>query len=266
MTDVSALRDAILRAVHAPATTDEFDFDAELRDILLPLGLTPEDSGGTVTATSADPLMPSSVRLGGAAALALAQQSVVAAHLWKMRTGLGQDVAIDLGQAIRRVAPASDFTWETINGIPADLHDRSILHLLRFYETRDGRHILPANMYPGLVTRMCASLDCANTPESLGRAIGARTADELERLGEEHGFVMAKVRTADEFVAEPVFDYLAAEPLIRIEKVGDSAPEPLPNFGSHPLSGIRALGMGHVIAGAGIGRSLGALGADSTLR
>jgi crotonobetainyl-CoA:carnitine CoA-transferase CaiB-like acyl-CoA transferase len=253
---------AMAAAVHAPATTDAFDFPGELRRMLAPLGLAPEDSGGTVTSTGLDPLMPSRLRLGGAAALALAQQSVVAAHVWKMRTGIGQDISIDLGQAIRRIAPASEFTWETINGIPADLHDRGIQNFLRFYETRDGRHVIPANMYPGLVTRMCAALDCAPAPEAMARAIGQYSADELERLAEEGGFVMAKVRTVDEFIAEPVFAHLAAEPLIRIEKIGESDPEPLPAFGSHPLSGIRALGMGHVIAGAGIGRSLGALGAD----
>ncbi|MET0715567.1 MAG: CoA transferase [Mycetocola sp.] len=253
---------AMTAAVHAPATTDAFDFDGELRRMLTPLGLAPEDSGGGITTTSLDPLMPSSIRLGGAAALALVQQSVVAAHLWKMRTGLGQDISIDLGQAIRRIAPASEFTWETLNGIPSDLHDRGVQNFLRFYETRDGRHVIPANMYPGLATRMCTALDCAPVPEAMARAIKRFSADELEQLAEDGGFVMAKVRTVDEFVAEPVFAYLAAEPLIRIEKIADSDPEPLPAFGSHPLSGIRALGMGHVIAGAGIGRSLGSLGAD----
>lgn len=264
MTDSTppGLRDALLAAAHSPATDDSFDFDGELRRILSPLGLTPEDAGGIITATSLDPLMRSSIRLGSAAALALVQQSVVAAHLWKMRTGLGQNISIDLGQAIRRLAPMSDFTWETLNGIPADLHDRGIQNFLRFYETQDARHVIPANMYPGLVTKMCAALDCAPTPDAIARAIKKHTADDLERLGEEGGFVMAKVRTIDEFVDEPVFEYLAAEPLIRIEKIGDSAPEPLPAFGTHPLSGIRALGMGHVIAGAGIGRSLGSLGAD----
>ncbi|MET0197486.1 MAG: CoA transferase, partial [Rhodococcus fascians] len=227
-----------------------------------PLGLTPSDAGGTITTTSSDPLMNSSIRLGGAAALALVQQSVAAAHLWRLRTGLGQNISVDLGQAIKRIAPASDFTWETLNGIPSDLHDRGIMNYLRFYRTDDDRHVLPANMYPALVNKMCRDLDCANNPDAIGRAISSRSAEELEQLAEDGGYVMAKVRSVDEFVDEPVFDYLASTPLITIEKIGESDPEPLPTFGSHPLSGIRALGMGHVIAGAGIGRSLGSLGAD----
>ncbi|MEU4667601.1 CoA transferase [Amycolatopsis sp. NPDC023774] len=74
--------------------------------------------------------------------------------------------------------------------------------------------------------------------------------------------MFAKVRSVKEFVAEPVFEHLASRPLIEIEKVADTPPEPLPDWGTHPLSGIRALGMGRVIAGAGIGRALAALGAD----
>jgi crotonobetainyl-CoA:carnitine CoA-transferase CaiB-like acyl-CoA transferase len=262
MTTVEQMREAMLKGVHERATTDVFDLPGELRALLAPLGISPEDSGGSIRFDKLDPLMPSNLRLGAAAALALVQQSVVAAKLWRMRGGLGQDIRVDLGQAIRRLAPASEMKWETLNGFPADLADRTIVAYLKFYPTRDGRHILPANLYPGLKSRMLAVLDCADSPAALGRAIARHTADELEALGEEHGVVFAKVRSVDEFVATDVFHHLAQKPLIEIEKIGDSAPEPLPSFGTHPLSGVRALGMGHVIAGAGIGRSLGALGAD----
>lgn len=259
---LSELRTSMLRGVHERATSDTFDLHGELARMLAPLGLTPEDSGGTITFEKRDPLMPTTLRLGGVSALALVQQSVVAAKLWRMRGGLGQDIRVDLGQAIRRLAPATEFTWETLNGYPVDFADRTIMAYFSFYPTRDGRHILPANIYPGLKTRMLQVLDCADNPQALGRAIARYTADELEALGERHGIVFAKVRTVDEFVATDVFEYLAARPLIEIERIADSPPEPLPAWGTQPLSGIRALGMGHVIAGAGIGRSLASLGAD----
>ncbi|CAN7628834.1 CoA transferase [Phenylobacterium sp. LjRoot219] len=50
-------------------------------------------------------------------------------------------------------------------------------------------------------------------------------------------------------------------PLIEVTRIGDSAPEPLRPVGTLPFSGYRALGMGHVIAGAG-GRSLALHGTD----
>jgi len=51
-------------------------------------------------------------------------------------------------------------------------------------------------------------------------------------------------------------------PLITLEKIGDSEPVPFKRGAKSPLEGIRAFGMGHVIAGAGIGRDLAYYGAD----
>jgi len=261
-TNPAGLRAALLAGVTNRATTDEFDLHAELRAILAPLGLTPEDTGGSISFDRLDPLIPSSIRLGAASALALMQQSVVAAAIWRERTGVGQDISVDLGQAIRRLAPASERRWELINGYPAATADKSISFLVHPQPTGDGRHVVAANVYPALKSQMLEALDCADTPTALRRALTHHTADELEQMGEAGGFVMAKVRSVQEFVEEPVFEHLASKPLIEIERIGDSEPEPFDPFGLAPLSGIRALGMGHVIAGAGIGRSLASLGAD----
>ena len=51
-------------------------------------------------------------------------------------------------------------------------------------------------------------------------------------------------------------------PLIALEKIGEGEPIPFKKDGKSPLDGIRALGMGHVIAGAAIGRDLAFHGAD----
>ena len=57
-------------------------------------------------------------------------------------------------------------------------------------------------------------------------------------------------------------DVLADLPLVEVTKIGDSDPEPLPPPGAQPFSDLRALGMGHVIAGAGFGRAFALHGAD----
>src|SRR5207344_2307843 len=49
---------------------------------------------------------------------------------------------------------------------------------------------------------------------------------------------------------------------ITVEKLGESNPVPFTKGGKNPLAGIRAFGMGHVIAGAAIGRDLAMYGAD----
>jgi crotonobetainyl-CoA:carnitine CoA-transferase CaiB-like acyl-CoA transferase len=51
-------------------------------------------------------------------------------------------------------------------------------------------------------------------------------------------------------------------PLITVEKIADSEPIPFQRGAKAPLDGIRALGMGHVIVGAAIGRDLAFYGAD----
>jgi crotonobetainyl-CoA:carnitine CoA-transferase CaiB-like acyl-CoA transferase len=51
-------------------------------------------------------------------------------------------------------------------------------------------------------------------------------------------------------------------PLVTVEKIGESDPVPLKASGNLPLSGIRAFGMGHVIAGGAMGRDMALYGAD----
>src|SRR5262249_28640245 len=81
--------------------------------------------------------------------------------------------------------------------------------------------------------------------------------------GAEAGVVMAKVRTFDEFRKEQQYtDVLSRMPLIALEKIGNSEPIPFTKNAAGPLDGICAFGMGHVIAGAGIGRDLAQHGAD----
>ena len=121
---------------------------------------------------------------------------------------------------------------------------------------------MAANIYPNLKTRMLEVLGCDDDDGAIAAALALRTADDLEAAFEERGVVLAKVRTLEEFMKLPIYDYLASLPLIEIEKIADSDPEPLAPAASQPLSGVRALGMGHVIAGAGVGRSLASMGAD----
>ena len=86
---------------------------------------------------------------------------------------------------------------------------------------------------------------------------------ELEDAAAAEGLVLAMVRTNEEFRREPQYtDVLSKMPLITVEKIGESEPVPLKANGNLPLSGVRALGMGHVIAGAGMGRDMALYGAD----
>ncbi|MGV9427934.1 CoA transferase [Streptomyces sp. NPDC003656] len=216
--------------------------------------------------SGADPLVPGRFRFGSAAAIALAGKGVAASAIWRDRGGEPQDVTIDVRKAFRRFAGFADLRWELINGRKPSIKwnkRNPFVNLPFFRRTKDGKSVVTLNVYPGLRSKALALLDCPDTTEALDAAIAGWDADELEKAAADAGIVLAKVRSLEEFLTEPQYtDVLADLPLIEIEKIADSAPVPFTNGARQPLDGIRALGMGHVIAGAAIGRDLASFGAD----
>ena len=248
-----------------PERSSDLDFHAGVDQVLKNVGLSTSDSGGTLTFYGQDPIIASPFRFGTMAALALAARAVAISALWQLRTGEGQDIALDVRKALRRFAGFFDLKWETINGRPPALFEplNPFIDLPIFRETRDGRHVIALNIYPGLAARGLSLLRCGNSTESVRNAILQWRAEDLENAAAEAGLPIAMVRTFEEFRKEPQYtEVLSGMPLISVEKIGESAPIPFKKNGKNPLDGIRAFGMGHVIAGAGIGRDLAYHGAD----
>jgi crotonobetainyl-CoA:carnitine CoA-transferase CaiB-like acyl-CoA transferase len=259
------LTEKITHAVTHPVTGDDaFDIHTELGDVLAGVGLNAKDSGGTVSFLGADPIVPSTLRLGAVPAIGMAAKSVAIAALWRHRGGSGQDITMDLRKAPHRLCPFYDRRWEKLNGYgPGTPNDPDSPFSLSFYQTGEGRWVMPLNIYPKLKRETLKLLRCWDEPSAVADAVARWNAADLEQAGAEAGVVMPMLRTAQEFLAEPQYrDVLADLPLIEVEKIADSEPEPLPAGAAQPLDGIRALGMGHVIAGAGIGRDLALHGAD----
>jgi crotonobetainyl-CoA:carnitine CoA-transferase CaiB-like acyl-CoA transferase len=259
------LTEAIVSKFANPETSSDFNFHGAVNDVLKDVGLSTADSGGKLTFYGRDPIIPSPFRFGTMAAIGLAAKAAAVAALWQMRTGEGQDIAVDVRKALRRFAGFFDLKWETINGRPPVFGDplNPFFELPLFRETKDGRHVVALNIYPKLAARTLSLLKCSASAEAVQTAIRQWRADDLENAGAEAGVVMGKVRTFEEFRKEPQYtDVLSRMPLIRVEKIGDSEPMPFRKDAKSPLDGVRALGMGHVIAGAGMGRDLAQHGAD----
>jgi crotonobetainyl-CoA:carnitine CoA-transferase CaiB-like acyl-CoA transferase len=253
------LTETIQSKLANPEQSSDFDLHGALNDVLKDVGLTAADSGGKITFYGRDPIIPSLFRFGSMPAIALAAKAVGVAALWRLRTGEEQDIEVDVRKALRRFSGFFDLKWETINGRPPALEVDANL----FRETRDGRHVVPLNVYPRLATRELGLLRCDASPESVRNAILQWRADDLENAAAEAGIVIAKVRTFEEFQRELQYtEVLSRMTLISVEKIGESEPIPFKKNGTSPLDGIRALGMGHVIAGAAIGRDLALYGAD----
>jgi crotonobetainyl-CoA:carnitine CoA-transferase CaiB-like acyl-CoA transferase len=261
----ASLTDVLHKKLRNPETSPRFDFHSAVDQLLADVGLTVADSGGKLTFRGQDPIVPSSFRFGAMAAVGLAARSVALAALWKSRTGEGQDIHVDVRKAFRRFCGFFEGKWETINGRSPLLlpRDNPFFELPLFRKTRDGRHVVSLNIYPGLQSRALNFLRCSNSTESIGNAVLQWRAEELEAAAAEAGLVFAMVRTNEEFRNEPQFtEVLSGMPLITLEKIGDGEPIPFKRGAKSPLDGIRAFGLGHVIAGAGIGRDLAYYGAD----
>jgi crotonobetainyl-CoA:carnitine CoA-transferase CaiB-like acyl-CoA transferase len=260
------LTETIVEKLNNPATSCGFDFHEGVNQVLADVGMSAADCGGKLTFYGQDPVVPSRIRFATMAGIGLAAKTIAAAAVWRERTGEGQDIHVDVRKAFRRFAGFFEGIWETVNGrSPAmgSFENNPFFKFPLFRETRDGRHVVTLNFYPKVYQRALKFFRCDGSVESLKNSILQWRADELEMAAAEEGLVLAKVRSFEELREELHYkEVLSRIPLISVEKIGESEPVPFKPDAKLPLDGIRALGMGHVIAGAAIGRDLAFYGAD----
>jgi crotonobetainyl-CoA:carnitine CoA-transferase CaiB-like acyl-CoA transferase len=254
-----------LRTNLANRKTDcEIDLATETEGVLNLVGATSNESGGELSFYGKDPIVPTIVPFGSMSGVGLAAKAVQVASIWRMRTGQGQDIHVDVRKALRRYSGFYDRKWEMVNGyIGGAYSDPDSPFEESAYETKDGRWVLPTDYYPKLHQRTSELLNAVSTHAATARAIRGWNGEDLEKAAAESGVVMALARPLREVLEMGVYTQsLRDMPLIEITKIADSAPKPFRPNARTPLDGVRALGLAHVIAGPAIGRALALHGAD----
>ena len=224
-----------------------------------------EDAESTVSIHTADAVYPGDYPLEETIAAAIASVATTVCDIWQLKTGRLQTASVD----VRAAAAALD-SYRYLqrrderglySAIPTSEAASVAYRLTRPFRTQDQRWFLPHFGMLHLKSKMQQLLACEDTVESVASAVAGWDANELESAVAEQAICGGIVRLSEEWLGHAQGQALASIPVVEIEKIGDSAPQPFSADGP-PLNGIRILDLTRILAGPVAARSCAEHGAD----
>ncbi|HJO95345.1 MAG TPA: CoA transferase [Victivallales bacterium] len=229
-----------------------------LDNLLSLLGIN-EYFNGNFKIIGSDPIIQSPHKLGEAASIALLSHAAAVAAVWNCKTGINQDINIDIHDALHSL--------HTVHFIWTNGYKRSVKLYTEpttgFYKCKDGRwiHLCSGPPYPKLKDGILNFFNCNNYYESVAKAVAKWNSYELEDALSCKNMLGAVARTKEEWGNHPQGKYLSNVPVVEITKINDGPKIPFTN-GKHPLSGIKTVDFTHVLAGPRSTMGLAEYGAD----
>lgn len=221
-------------------------------------------SADEVRISGSDPVLPTRFKIGEACANVLAGVGVGVADIWSLKTGRRQHASIDVRHAAPALRSTHYLQQQYADGSFGEFDSaqyRLSASITQPWPTRDGRWFLPHFSLPHLAERVCKVLECEPNPQSVASAVARWDALELEEAIATARACGAMVRSQREWMDHPHGQAVAAKPLVKITKLGDSDPEPFPQT-DRPLGGVRVLDLTRILAGPIAARTLAEHGAD----